>query len=262
MAAVLLTVDLGNTRCKLCVWRAHDAPRSARPLAAYGFESASAAIEEVAACVRSLPGVARIGISAVASVELEHALVRALELAAPGRVQDQPDPGLDVRVHEPEHVGRDRLFAARGAWELEPESAIVLDAGTALTVDALERALPRPRFLGGAIAAGPRLIAEALAGHTARLPLVEPKPGVPALGRDTHAALQSGIAVGFRGAAAELARRIAQECGLAAVRLVITGGAAPFLVGESLCPGRATIHDEHLVHRGILAALRGLDTER
>ena len=80
---------------------------------------------------------------------------------------------------------------------------------------------------------------------------------MPALGRDTRAALQSGVVIGFRGAAAELVRAVARETLIAddAV-LVVTGGARRFLLEPHSCFGeRRVIEDALLVHRGLLASL-------
>ena len=179
-----------------------------------------------------------------------------------------PEHGLVNRCDEPETVGADRLFAARGAFELARRSCLVIDAGTALTVDALRvqgkrvagRELPPlPEFLGGAIAPGPELLARALARGGARLPLVEPRPGAPAppaLGRHTRAALEAGIAVGFAGAARELARRVAEEAGLGAEDpIFLTGGARGFLTVPGLFAA-APREVQDLVHLGLCHAAR------
>ena len=175
----------------------------------------------------------------------------------------QPSAGLDLRLEEPGGVGCDRLYAARAALELTGMPTVVVDVGTALTVDAV-----RPRrdsdaehlhgeFLGGAIAPGPRLLAEALALGGARLPKVEGRPGVPALGKDTPSALEAGIAVGLEGAALHLARRVADEAGLDQPATVLTGGAAPFLRAalRTTAPG-PWFEDPDLVLRGLAASAR------
>jgi type III pantothenate kinase len=253
MSATILTADLGNTRLKLRAWDAAGAPRAAAPLGALdvgpGAGEAGAALD----FARALPGPLTVALSSVAAPERETAL-RAALAAAGARLLDAPACGLDVELREPARVGRDRLYAARGALELCGGDALVLDAGTALTVDALRVTAGRGRFLGGAIAPGPALLARALSGHTARLPRIEPRPGAAALGRSTEEALQAGVVAGFRGAARELCLRVAAEAGLERARCVLTGGAAVFLLEPELFPG--ALHDPDLVHRGLLAAAR------
>jgi type III pantothenate kinase len=153
-------------------------------------------------------------------------------------------------------VGEDRLFAARGALELVGRSAIVVDAGTALTVDALRagESGERAAFLGGAIAPGPDLLSASLGSGTAQLYAIDPRPGVPALGRDTREALESGVCVGFLGAARELVRRVAEEAGFRAPDLVLTGGARHLLVELQAPGGGRRLDLEELVERGLLAA--------
>ncbi len=266
--SLALTADLGNSRLKLRVWRLSDEPRTARA----HFGSVLAVVDGFAeaACdfARAHAGLRAAALSSVAAPEHERALAAVLAAALNVPLLTAPDCGLALDVLEPDRVGRDRLYAARGALELGAADAIVLDAGTALTVDAVRAGHGGSpgTFLGGAIAPGPGLLARALAEHTARLPLVDPTPGAAALGRDTPSAVRAGVVVGFRGAARELALRVAAEAGLRAPLVVVTGGAAglllePPLFDEDAPPGRAArlgrvLHDPELVHRGLLAALR------
>jgi type III pantothenate kinase len=263
MPPTFLSVDLGNSRCKLCLWsiRAKHDIGAAREVAATAELCASHELESRAGLGRaaldwlaSQPSVDSAALSSVASRALEDELCDALAAHVSGEVLRRPDAGLSIECRAPEAVGRDRLFAARGAWELVGGSAIVVDAGTALTVDALRADGERAAFLGGAIAPGPKLLAQALLSGTARLPLVDPRPGARALGRDTEAAIESGIVVGFRGAARELADRVADEASLQSAPVVLTGGARVFLSSPSAFGARAVREAPDLVHRGLVAA--------
>lgn len=236
----LLTGDLGNSRCKLRLWSA-DRTR----LAAMDFDSRAGIGREVSAWIAGIPRADAFAVCSVASLEVEEELLRALGPAI------RPDPDLRVDCREPEKVGRDRLFAARGALELSPQGAIVVDAGTALTVDA---ARADGTFLGGAIAPGPALLARSLAEGTARLPRISPRERAPALGRDTEEALQAGVVHGFRGAARELVDRVSGESALAAVPVVLSGGARGFLREPTAFPERRVIEEADLVHVGLFAA--------
>jgi type III pantothenate kinase len=258
LVSLLLTLDLGNSRCKLRLWdAAGDAqPRNALELAPGELLTALVALCDAEGDLRhaALSSVGAPGLEAAAGELLRHRLGEGY--------LGTPHSGLEIATSEPERVGSDRLFAARGALELEPSSAIVVDAGTALTVDALEvRASPgerpRGRFLGGAIAPGPRLLARALADGTARLGAVEPRAGARALGRDTREALEAGVAIGFRGTALELVRRVGEESGLGTRRLVLTGGSRELLCDPPLFTEHALEVCPDLVHLGLRAA--GLD---
>ncbi|HHM13080.1 MAG TPA: type III pantothenate kinase [Planctomycetaceae bacterium] len=157
---------------------------------------------------------------------------------------------MEIDVAAPDGVGIDRLAAALGASaSLQPgESAVVVDVGTAVTVDLVREEKEGPVFAGGAIFCGPYLAARALHEGTDALPLIEP-PNVapPPLGRDTQAAMASGLYWGLVGAVRELAERMGPGDG-AKCRIVVTGGA-----GESLAeqlPGDVH-YDGALVLRGL-----------
>jgi pantothenate kinase type III len=254
----VLTADLGNGTTKLVGWRAPCEARAEPFLRlAWANERAPDARELAARLAQHDLGVPEsCGFSSVAGPDHERAFRELLAAAGCERIHGDLDAGLELDCRNVHTIGADRLFAARGAAEWLGRSCVVLDAGTALTVDALEVGEgARPRFLGGAIAPGPTLLARALALGGARLFDVEPAPGVPALGKETSEALRAGCAVGFRGAAFELARRVGLEAGLAGAPRVLCGGAAaylmepePFWPGELLC-------EPDLVTRGVAAAL-------
>lgn len=259
----LLTLDLGNTACKACLWTR---PGS-RGLATFDVEASAAwpnggeLADQLVAWLgreraRSLD---RVALASVAARDVEASLLEELASLLDERLVVAPRAGVENATRTPETVGADRLYAARGAFELLGTAAIVVDAGTAVTVDALEvdAGSGAPRFLGGAIAPGPRLLAEALAHGTARLPLVQLRGAVDALGRDTAAAIASGVVHGLRGAVRELAARIAKEAGIEGAPLVVTGGARALLLQPPLdeASGVPSVEDEHLVHRGLCAAL-------
>jgi pantothenate kinase type III len=171
-----------------------------------------------------------------------------------GRARVNVPSGLALALRHPETCGFDRQYAARAALARAAGPALVVSAGTALTVDAVvpggdrrghaalaeigatsgERASAVGVFLGGAIAPGPRLLVEALARGGARLLEVDGLDAdVPALGRDSAAALRSGVVHGFGGAARALVERVGAEAGLDAAPIWLSGGAAP-LVREAL----------------------------
>lgn len=244
-AQPLLCVDLGNTRAKATLFPTDDAPRLVY----------AGPARELGAALDPSWAPRLVALSAVCAVE-QVAEVRALlEGSFSGAAHITPDPGLTLRVDSPETVGQDRLLAARGALDLLSRSAVVVQVGTCLTVDAVSDA-EGGTFLGGAIAPGPDLLARALAEGGARLPAVEPLPGAAALGRDTARALQAGVAVGLRGAARELVLEVAREAGLEAAPVVLTGGAREFVREGLASLGRSLREDEHLVARGMAAACR------
>lgn len=116
---------------------------------------------------------------------------------------------IEVDVDEPDAVGIDRLLNAVGFWpHLGSDSntpGIVIDVGTAVTIDLI---LEGRRFVGGAILPGPRLMADGLHRHTAKLPLVDlgEVPNVDPPGRNTRDAIAVGVMAAVLGAAEFLVR--------------------------------------------------------
>ena len=158
----LLSIDLGNSRCKACLFPAG----GGAPALLFDVPTAEARAAVEGAAFGALPPQTTAALSCVAAAELGRALLAALEALA-NPVHFNPECGLTLELEHPETVGHDRLYAARGALECLGEPAVVVDAGTALTVDAVRPEPASPgcvgRFLGGAIAPGPDALAQALA---------------------------------------------------------------------------------------------------
>jgi type III pantothenate kinase len=143
---------------------------------------------------------------------------------------------LAILLPRPDRVGLDRLLNALAAKELVPPGApaIIVDAGSAITVDLLNDS---GAFAGGAILPGLRMMAQALHDHTAVLPFVEPPALAPAaLGGDTEAAIQAGIFWSAAGGIAALANAMSLLApSTDRVRVFVTGGdASRFECGEFL----------------------------
>jgi type III pantothenate kinase len=136
---------------------------------------------------------------------------------------------LAVGVEKPDHVGIDRLLDAVAALRvLAPgEPAVLVDAGSAVTVDWLDEA---HAFRGGAIFPGLRLMAEALHQYTALLPLVTIPLPVPELpGPATVPAMQAGIFWAVVGGIDRTVRRL-RRLTTNPPKLFVTGGDGVFLL--------------------------------
>lgn len=175
------------------------------------------------------------------------------------RVFQLVDLPLAVQVDFPERVGMDRLMAAVAANHLRPAKspAIVVDAGTAITVDLVSE---EGAFLGGAILPGLRLVARALSAGTDQLPLVESclEAPPPVLGKNTTAAIQSGLFWGSLGAVRELISRLG-ETAQTPPPVFLTGGDAarlmPLLSADQRLPGTIRFVED-LVLWGIALATK------
>ena len=266
MIETRLTLDLGNSALKLARWG------RAAELLRVEWEADWRGPLRALLETDPAPTPERVTLVALSSVAAGEHLQAVLELCegAGRRVLQNPAPPLEIACRDPHTIGMDRLYAATGAWSCQAGPALVLDAGTALTVDAVAGdggaddggAGARGVFLGGAIAPGPRLLARALASGAAQLFDVPYDSAAPALGRDLAEALCAGVAVGFRGAAIELVRCVGEEAGLARAPLWLTGGAAEALAVPGLFGEREVVHEPRLVHRGLLAAANEADAGR
>jgi type III pantothenate kinase len=183
---------------------------------------------------------------------LEHSageLGLPLTIVAPSNV---PIPTALVR---PDLIGADRLLAAWAASSIYGKPAVVVDLGTATTVDAVDA---DGFFLGGTIMPGLALALTSLAEGTARLPQVELDLPADTIGGDTVAAIQAGVVVGHIGAIREIATRMRGRLG-ADARIIVTGGhtAAAWAQGAFFeeagpdLPAVADVIDPDLVMKGL-----------
>lgn len=125
-------------------------------------------------------------------------------------------------------VGEDRLLNAAAAYDVLKQACVVVDAGTAITVDFVDGA---GTFHGGGIAPGGQLMLDALQQRTAQLPEVElARPEHP-IGHNTTQAMTTGVFHALRGMVYELTERYAEVAG-AFPLVVATGGDAALLFKE------------------------------
>jgi type III pantothenate kinase len=143
---------------------------------------------------------------------------------------------IGIIVDRPDRVGIDRLLNVLAARAIvrAGEPAVVIDAGSAVTVDFVDE---RGSFAGGVIFPGLRLMALALHEHTAALPLVDATaampPGPP--GTNTEEAMKLGLLYAVAGGVDSVVREMATRCSMAP-RLFLTGGdMTPQLAGLMQC---------------------------
>lgn len=123
-------------------------------------------------------------------------------------IADSATIPLAVHLPHPMRVGGDRLLGAWGARLHHGSPLIVVDLGTATTVDVVDVS---GAFVGGAILPGMELGLTALAQSTAQLPDVRLAMPRAAIGTDTIGAIRSGVVLGHLGAIREIVARVAAE---------------------------------------------------
>jgi type III pantothenate kinase len=152
--------------------------------------------------------------------------------------------GMPILYEAPLEVGADRVTASLGAFEKYGGPCIVVDFGTATTFDVVTE---KGEYLGGAIAPGVQISAEALYLKTAKLPRIEIVKPKKAIGRTTVASMQSGLYFGYIGLVNNIIAEIKKELGEKA-KIVATGGFAAQLAPELKAIDH---HEPHLVLEGL-----------
>jgi type III pantothenate kinase len=136
--------------------------------------------------------------------------------------------GIPILYDNPHEVGADRIVNAVAAVSRFGAPVIVLDFGTATTFDVVS---PNGEYLGGVIAPGLGVSAEALFARAARLSPVAIRRPSHVVGRNTEESVQSGLFFGYASLVEGLVRRILDELGHEAP-VVATGGLAPLIARE------------------------------
>ena len=143
-------------------------------------------------------------------------------------VNAEMETGLRNRYDDPAAVGADRIVNAVATGEHYGFPAIIVDIGTATTVEAVDG---EGCYLGGAIFTGLYVALEALVARTAKLPGVDLEEEPPsAIATNTPDSIRSGFVYGYAGAIDALVRRLRAELGEEDVRVVATGGPASVIV--------------------------------
>jgi type III pantothenate kinase len=212
-----LTLDIGNSRTKIALFNGRELVKKAvvdnplmatRLLAEFG--------ERAFNCKTIVS----------ATSELDEGLYKMLRKNNNClRLSAQTPLPISNQYKTPETLGKDRLAAVVGAWQLCPKAdCLVVDAGTCITYELLTA---EGAYLGGNIAPGLAMRLRAMHAFTAKLPLVERQRLDTEIGYSTDSALRTG---GLLGAAMEISGFMGlYQKKWPKLQLVLTGGDAPFL---------------------------------
>ncbi len=139
--------------------------------------------------------------------------------------------GMPILIENPKEVGADRIVNAVAAFERVKGACVVVDFGTATTLDCVSS---RGEYLGGVIAPGYHISAEALFSRTSKLPRVELARPSRVIGRNTVHSMQSGLFYGYVDLVDGLCRRVLREMKSGdAPKVLATGGLASLIAGAS-----------------------------
>lgn len=152
--------------------------------------------------------------------------------------------GVRMRYDDPSEIGPDRVADAVAAIRDHGAPAVVVDLGTTTNIEVIDEA---GAFLGGIIAPGLALGARSLSAAAARLPMIELRAPERVIGRNTRAAMQSGVVLGEVARIDGLLDAVMDELGCEAPVVVTGDGAAQM---APLLAHAATV-DETLTLRGL-----------
>jgi len=232
---MLLAIDIGNTNITLGVYKG-DAPGPRWRFAA-GREKMP---DEYGALILSLcqrAGISANDISAIVmasvvpplkSVFVE-ACIRYFQIP-PMVVDGRSNTGIRIKYDDLEQAGADRIVNAAAGYRLYGGPACIVDFGTATTFDAVSA---EGDFLGGAIAPGIRISAEALFQRAAKLPKVDFVRPPAAIGKNMAHSLQSGLLFGYVGLVEGILARMSGELG-SSTKVIATGGLAEVVARETV----------------------------
>jgi type III pantothenate kinase len=231
---MLLTIDIGNTHISMGIfvedtlgprWRMATARE--RTADEYGlqllgfFRQAGMATDDIAAVAIAsvVPPLTSVFVQACRDYLRREALV----------VDAGVKTGVPILYDDPRQVGADRVVDAAAARELYGCPACIVDFGTATTFDAVSA---QGEYLGGAIAPGIEIAADALFQRAAKLPRVDLTPPPAAIGRNTPHAIQSGLLYGYVGLVEGMVARFGAELG-SQMQVIGTGGLAETAARET-----------------------------
>jgi len=159
-------------------------------------------------------------------------------------VQPGIKTGMPILYEHPQEVGADRIVNSVAGFRKYGGPCIVIDLGTATTFDAVSA---KGEYLGGVIAPGMLVSAEALFQRAAKLPRVEIKEPEDIIGRNTVSAMQSGIFYGYLGLIEKIISLMEEQLG-SNTSTVATGGLAPLIARRT---SRIQHTDPELIMEGL-----------
>jgi type III pantothenate kinase len=227
---MLLAVDVGNTGTDLGVFQ------EARLLARWSISTdRSRTADELGTLLQNLLAGRNRKIDEITSMAVSCVvppLESVLETVARRYLSVEPlfvapgvKTGMPILVDNPQEVGADRIVNGVAAYDRVGGSVIVVDFGTATTFDAISG---KGEYLGGAIAPGLNISAQALFDATAKLPRIDLRRPDRAIGRNTVASMQAGVVIGYLGLVQGLLEKMRQEME-SSPRVIATGGLTSLL---------------------------------
>jgi type III pantothenate kinase len=231
---MLLTIDIGNTNITLGLYEGKDLGPRWRLATAYDHMPDEYGLQLIGLLEHA--GFTPEDITGICMASVVPPLTGKIIEACRQYLYKEPlvvdagvKTGVRVRYEDPRAVGADRIVDAVAVLSLYGTPACVVDFGTATTFDAIAE---NGDYLGGAIAPGIGIAAEALFQRTAKLPRVDLQKPPSVIGRNTVHSMQSGLLYGYVGLVEGMVARFRQELG-PMMKVIATGGLADIVASET-----------------------------
>ena len=231
---MLLAIDAGNTNITLGVFEGEDLIAQWRMVTDHDKGGDEYAADLSKLFDSSNADLGKVDAVVIASVvppldQMLERMVQECVQLAPLFVDHTVDTGLKILYDSPSDVGADRIVDAVAAVTKYGAPCIVVDFGTATTFNVVSAAR---EYLGGVIAPGIMISAEALFLRAAKLPRVEIKRPEKVIGTSTVGAMQSGLYHGYAGLVDGVLEKMIAEMN-AKPHVIATGGLAPLVANAS-----------------------------
>jgi type III pantothenate kinase len=240
---MLLVIDVGNTNTVLGVYEtpapADTAAKAPAALVAHWrvATNKTQTVDEYGVLFRNLFAMANLEVAAIQGIVIS-SVVPPLDATLRGVckqyfnsqalfIEPGIKTGMPVHYDNPAEVGADRIVNGVAAFQRYGGPCIVVDFGTATTFDAISA---KGEYMGGLIAPGVGISADALVERTARLPRVEFRKPARIIGTNTINSMQAGLFYGYIGLVDGILERMISEMGTN-TKVVATGGLGG-LIGE------------------------------
>lgn len=159
--------------------------------------------------------------------------------------------GVGIDYPQPRQIGADRLANAAGVGIRYRVPCIVVDFGTAVTFDVIDK---DRNYVGGVICPGLAALSDYLPQHTAQLPTINPREPDQAIGKSTEEAMHAGAVIGYRGLVKEILSKLEEELKERPV-VIATGGDARLIARRV---DRIDHVDRDITMIGLLAVARNV----
>ena len=249
---MLLTIDIGNTNMVFGIYKGEEMLGSFRLstnstatsdelgiLAVSYFERFGYRTEDLKACI--IGSVVPQVMYSVTSAIIKYFGVEPLVVGT------DVDTGLKFapRCYETGRLGADRAINCIAATQKYGAPFVILDFGTATTIDAVG---PDGVYMGGTIGPGLQVSLDALVSRTAMLPRVELQMPQTVLGRNTVEQIQAGVVAGYVGNMEYLIRQVMEEMDCEGIKVIATGGLSRMIAQQT---DRINIVDPMLTMDGL-----------